>query len=149
MFSPDVLAIMIPIVAIIMGVGSAMWAMYLRYQKRREMFALYHQERMAAIDKGIELPPLPEEFFSGDQPAAQPRSGHRQLLQGLILVFMGIALTAALYYETGAHYWWGLLPVAIGLAFLIYYFTVGRQEAKLMEDTRRAKLADMQAAKKN
>jgi hypothetical protein len=140
---------MIPIVAIIMGIGSGMLALYLNHKKRREMFALYHQERMAAIDKGIELPPLPNEFFAGDEAAARPKSGHTQLLKGLILLFVGIAVTIALYFEAPGHAWWGLAPIAIGIAFLLYYFTVGRKEAVLLEEERRAKLAETNAANQN
>ena len=57
---------LIPILAIVMTIGAGMLKLYLNYQKRKDMFALYHQERMAAIEKGIELPPLPEDFFRED-----------------------------------------------------------------------------------
>src|ERR1700678_4050598 len=62
-FSQPALEMMIPIIAIVLGISMGAWTIYLSYRKRREMFALYHEERMAAIEKGIELPPLPEEFF--------------------------------------------------------------------------------------
>ena len=48
------------IIAIILGIGLAVICAFLNYKRRKDMFALYHQERMAAIEKGVELPPLPE-----------------------------------------------------------------------------------------
>ena len=52
-----VVALFIPIIAIIFGVGIGMLALYLGYRKRKELFVLYHQERMAALEKGVDLPP--------------------------------------------------------------------------------------------
>jgi hypothetical protein len=52
-----VLALVIPIVAIVFGISVAMLGMWLDFRKKREMFELHHAERMAAIEKGIDLPP--------------------------------------------------------------------------------------------
>ena len=59
----EVIAVMIPIVAIVMGIGIGMLSLYLDYRKKREMFAMHHKERLTAIDKGMEVAPLPPEFF--------------------------------------------------------------------------------------
>ena len=61
--SDGTLALLIPIVAIIGGVASGMFATYHRMRRERELPQLYHAERMAAIEKGVELPPLPPELF--------------------------------------------------------------------------------------
>jgi uncharacterized membrane protein HdeD (DUF308 family) len=139
------LALFIPIVAIVMSIGLALLAVYLNYRKRKEMFALYHQERLAAIEKGIDLPPLPEAFFSED---AKPASPRRRLLHGLVWLLLGLALLIALRCtgepETA---WFGLIPAGIGAAYLIYYFTVGYKEAELAEQTLRAKLAETNRAR--
>ena len=128
----QILALLIPLSAIVLGIGIGMLSIYLDYRKRKEMFALYHQERMAAIDKGIELPPLPEAFFAGD--GGKPSSPHAKLLGGLILVSIGLALFVALYFNTRVSVaLYALIPAAIGLAMLIYYFTVGRKEAEAIE----------------
>src|SRR5580658_1417162 len=80
-----ILGELIPIIAIVMGLSVAMLCLYLDFRKKRELFQLYHAERMAAIEKGIELPPLPPEFF-GDSGDREPKaSRHRR--QGLILSF--------------------------------------------------------------
>lgn len=128
---------MIPIVAIIMGIGCAIMSMYFKYSKRKEMFALYHQERLAAIDKGIELPPMPPEFFADD---GQQPSRHGTLLSGLIMAFIGLALGIALLFNCGIDTaLFALIPLGIGLALLIFYFTVGKKEAEAAEAERQAR----------
>src|SRR5579862_9880043 len=83
-----ILALMLPIVAIIMGIGLAMIGVWLDYRRRKELFELHHKERLAAIEKGIEVPPLPVEFFENRRTGASlPPS--RLLLRGLMLVFVG------------------------------------------------------------
>lgn len=138
---PEILGIMIPIIAIIMGIGIGMLAIVVNYRKRKEMFALYHQERMAAIEKGIELPPLPEAFFAEDGKPPWPQSPHGKLLTGLVWLFTGLSLMVALYFTHSHGALFGLIPTAIGLAYLIYYFAVGKKEAETIEAERKARVA--------
>ena len=145
----EVLALFIPIVAILMVFGTGMLSIYLNYRKRKTMFALYHQERMAAIEKGVELPPLPEDFFHGEG-GGKPRcrSGHGTLLSGLILVAFGLTLylaihfTASRTFEGGDPALFALLPAGIGVACLIYYFAVGRKLALALDAERQGGPAD-------
>jgi hypothetical protein len=103
------------------------------------MFALYHQERIAAIDKGIELPPLPPEFFADDH---KPPSRHDTLLWGLIMTFIGLGLGIALLVKCGLNTAiFALIPLGIGLALLIFYFTVGKKEAEAAEAEQQARRA--------
>jgi hypothetical protein len=74
-----ILSMVIPIVAIIMGVGIGMLSLLLQFRRKRDMFQLYHAERMAAIEKGIELPPLPPEFFQDTGRTAPAPVRHRTL----------------------------------------------------------------------
>jgi hypothetical protein len=144
--APGVVFLFVPIVAIVMVFGSVMWKIYFDYRKRKEMFALYHQERMAAIEKGIDLPPLPEDFF---HEAARPprRPSHATLLTGLIMLFTGLTLYLALHFtaprtDTGGDAaLYALIPAGIGVACLLYYFAVGRKMAQAMEEERKARLA--------
>lgn len=138
---------LIPIVAIVMGLGTGMLSIYFNYRKRKEMFALYHQERMAAIEKGIELPPLAEEFFhENDRPPR--RSPHKALLNGLVMLFIGVTLYLALHFSGtrmdngGDPALFALIPAGIGAAYLIYYIAVGRKLALTMEEERKARLAE-------
>jgi hypothetical protein len=149
---PDILGLFIPIIFIVMSIGIGMLKLYLNYQKRKDMFALYHQERMAAIEKGIELPPLPEDFFREDSNLSR-RASHGTLLAGLILLFVGVTLYVALHFTVthtdsgGDAALFGLIPSGIGVACLIYYFTVGRKLAADMEEERKARLAEAARAK--
>ena len=96
----------------------------LDYQKRRRLMELHHAERMAAIERGMELPPLPIDVL-----------GWRTmtLLPGLVFVFVGVALLVGLYGSDAPDNaflglsLWGLVPTAIGLACLICYFAEKRK----------------------
>lgn len=112
-----VLSMVVPMIGIIMGVGFGMLSLYLRYQRKRDMFQLYHIERMTAIEKGIELPPLPPEFFRDSRFPELAPVRHRRA--GLVLLFLGIAVSVALWGTGVTAYWWGLVPAAIGLALLL------------------------------
>jgi hypothetical protein len=133
----------IPIVAIIMGMGTGIVAIITNYQKRKHMYALHHQERMAAIEKGVDVPPLPEAFFSEDSKVYSPR---RNLLKGLIWLFIGLSLLFASPVMGHESTRLGIIPAGIGAAYLIYYFAVGRKEAELADEERRAKLAETNRA---
>jgi hypothetical protein len=143
----EIVAMFIPIIAIVMVFGTGMLSIYLNYRKRKDMFALYHQERMAALEKGIELPPLPEDFFHEHSKPAR-RSSHGTLLRGLVLVFIGLTLYVALHFtlprleDGGDPALYALIPGGIGMACLIYYFTVGRRLAAEIEEERKTRLAE-------
>lgn len=126
----DILGVMIPILAIVLGIGCVMFRLALDYRNRREMFQLHHAERLAAIEKGVELAPLPPEFFQNYRRVV--RGPAYYLRSGLLWLLIGGALFAALYEAIGPDQaWWGLLPAAIGAANLLFYFIAGR---KLTED---------------
>jgi len=131
-----ILGIMIPILSIVLGLGTAMLSIYLSYRKRKEMFNLYHQERMAALDKGVELPPIPDGFFSAGNGR---RANGRDLLRGLVWLFVGLGLGVALFANGRAKYaLFALIPVGIGLAYLIYYGIEGRREPDTREEPKSA-----------
>lgn len=122
----SILAVMVPIIAIVMGIGLAMLAVWVRHQSKREMFELHHKERLLAIERGMEVPPLPPEFFKDGLDRGSDR-----MRQGLVWLFVGMALIVALALnkslETAA---WGLIPFAVGIANLIYHFAVGRRQTE-------------------
>ncbi len=84
-----------------------------------------HKERLAAIDKGLELPP--------ETPDPELDPSHRRpryLLRGLVWLFSGLALGTFLYRAADADIGTlGLIPIGIGAAYLIFYFVEGRREA--------------------
>jgi Domain of unknown function (DUF6249) len=114
----DTIAVFIPIIAIVMGIGIAMLSIYFDYRKKQDIFALHHKERMAAIEKGMDVPALPPEFFRD----SRPRTHSDFLRRGLVLLFVGIAISGALYSTNRGAYVWGLVPAAVGIAQLLYYF---------------------------
>ena len=127
------LALLIPIISVIMGLGIAMLAIYVGYRKRRDLYQHYHQERMAAIEKGIDCPPWPDCLLTDENTHAPPR---RHLLTGLVWLFIGLAAMVAVYTMFDlSHALFGLIPAGIGLAHLIYYFVEGKKEAEAMEQS--------------
>lgn len=114
----ETLSLLIPIVAIVMGVGLAMLSIYFDFRRKREILQANHRERMAALEKGLDLPPLPPEVLRWEN-GKRPRSPARTLERGLILVFLGIAISIALWRTGNDAAWWGLVPFGLGMAYLI------------------------------
>ena len=129
-FDTSVIALIIPIVAIVLGCSIPLAYIVLNYRRRKQLFELYHQERMAAISKGIELPPLPEDLFQDwekPQPSL-PKTPRDSLLKGLVWLFVGLAIVIAVGGIKGMEEGMlGLIPAGVGLAHLIYYFVEGRK----------------------
>jgi hypothetical protein len=120
----EIIAILIPIIAIVFGIATAMLSMYLDYRKKRSIFELHHKERMAAIEKGMDVPPLPPELFERSRRGIRTRSDY--LRRGLVCLLVGGAITMALYQQEKNSAMWGLVPAAVGLAYLMFYFIDGR-----------------------
>jgi hypothetical protein len=130
-------SLLIPILGMVLGIGIGMLAIGLNYKRRKDAFALYHQERMAALDKGVELPPLPDYLFSDSGKPAGPYNPRRHLLKGLVWAFIGIGLCCGLWFTAGLDWaLFSLVPIGIGLAHLIYYFVEGKKEAQTLEQSR-------------
>lgn len=123
---PNYIGLFVPIVAIVCGVSVAIAAILAAHRQRMQRADLRHRERLAAIEKGLELPADPAEI---DPTSVLRRPRH--LLRGLVLLLGGIALSIALALDRAADhsYLFGLLPAAVGLAYLIYYFLEGKHEA--------------------
>lgn len=139
----EMMGLIMGLIAMVMGMGIPILAIYLEYRKRKEMFTMQHQERMAAIEKGIELTPLPETFFTADGQPARPHSPYRNLKFSLFLLSVGLAFLIALYFNgRGAAALYALIPIFWGLAGLIYHFTLGKKEAEAIEAEQKAKAAE-------
>jgi hypothetical protein len=132
------LGVMVPIVAIVMGIGIGMLAITLNFRRKREMFQLHHAERLAAIEKGIELPPLPPEFFENYRRAPGPPH-YLYLRRGVMLVLIGVVIFLGIYFEDGLQdAWWGLLPSAVGVADLVFYVLARRRAAEEAQSSKPA-----------
>jgi hypothetical protein len=127
----------IPVIGIVFSLGMPTVAFLawiaLNYRKRRRLMELHHAERMAAIERGMDIPPLPIELIDGR--SNQPRRRRSSLLPGLVWFFIGLAvLISTVMMDRSIPLFGGLIPLGIGLAYLIYYFTEGRAvEARLLE----------------
>jgi hypothetical protein len=100
----------------------------LNYRKRRRLMELYHTERMAAIERGMDLPPLPLELLEG-----RTRRRRSSLLPGLVWFFIGLAIFAGWLltgFDDDLPVVGGLIPLGVGLAYLIYYYVEGRYTEK-------------------
>jgi cadmium resistance protein CadD (predicted permease) len=114
------MALLIPILFIVLGVGVAIVAIVTSHREKLKRAEQRHRERIAAIEKGIDLPFDPE-------PGAEPRRGS-SLKSGLIGLFIGIVLYFALREVADEDVaLFGLVPAAIGLANLIFYFVEARR----------------------
>ena len=128
----------IPVMGILFGIGGPVVVVIvwftLNYHKRRKLMELHHTERMAAIERGMEIPPLPIELIDG---RSVPKRRRTALLPGLVWFFVGLAvLVGSLAGDADGEIpvFLGLIPLGIGLAYLIYYFFEGRKvEARWLE----------------
>jgi len=121
-------AVMIPIVAIVLGIGVAFWSIYWDHQKKR----LQYQERQLMIERGLTPPPeLPNE--------RKTRTPEDCLRRGTILLFLGIGFAVG-YFVLGNQapdkelVWMAGLAGAIvgflGLGNLAYYFLARNRKAE-------------------
>lgn len=131
------LPLLIPIIAIAGGLAIPIVYIITQHQRRQQLLEQNHKERMAAIERGIELPPLPAELLTdrGFQDNCPPHPSRawdagRQLRSGLFLVFVGVALGSALWVHNGVEAAiWALIPIAAGLAKLLFYTMAPKQPA--------------------
>jgi len=118
--STDQVALLIPILSVTVSLAALIVWIVMWYRRRMHEVDCRHQERMAAIEKGLELPPE-------SLPQSEPPPRSRYLLRGLIWLGVGLAITF------GGHDWLraplggaGWIAVAVGAAYLIFYFVEGR-----------------------
>jgi len=119
MFTPD-MEIAAVVIALIAYFGFREW---MRHKRRM----LIHQERLAAIEKGVDLPPLDQEVKRNAWNVQRTL-----LLAGLIWTSLGVCMyvtlsaliaspaNARLEIPPGIQ-WLGLGPTAIGLSHLLVY----------------------------
>ena len=126
----DAVAVFIPITAIFMSLLIPIVYAIVDYRRRRDVIEAHHRERMAAIERGTDIPPLPDSFYN---PLRRSR-GPRYLLTGMIWFFIGVALFIALGAVAGDEVrYFGLITAGVGLAFLLYYAIEGRHEKRDLE----------------
>lgn len=117
----QLLGLLIPICGIVGGVAVALLWLGTEHKRRSQLLEQSHRERMLAIERGLPVPPLPQELFDPEDRVDPLDVRSRALRRGLTFVLGGLAVSAALALnrdlDTAA---WGLIPIAIGLANLIF-----------------------------
>jgi cadmium resistance protein CadD (predicted permease) len=117
---PGVIGVFIPIVAIVMGIGIAMLSVWSEHKRKAQLLEQNHRERMHAIEKGIELPPLPPNLV-GLSNGPSTASAAKSLRSGIMLVLIGVVLFFAIDVAGGREgALFGLIPAAVGIANLVY-----------------------------
>jgi uncharacterized protein DUF6249 len=122
------IAIFIPIIAIVMSLGTAMLFIWSDHRRKAQLLEQNHKERMHAIEKGIEMPPLPLGLVgvsNGPATASAPKA----LRSGIMLTLIGVLLYVAIDVaggDEGALF--GLIPAAIGIANLVYAAVLWHKE---------------------
>jgi Domain of unknown function (DUF6249) len=123
------LAMLIPIVSVTVSLSALIIWIVVWHRRRVHELDCRHKERMAAIEKGLELPPEPPLETAPMAPRA------RYLLRGLIWLGVGLALTFGgrdwLRAPMGGTGW---VAVAVGAAYLIFYFVEGHKTAVSKRD---------------
>ena len=107
----------VPIAAVVMGIGVAFWSIYWQHQLKR----LQYEERRLMIERGLTPPPVPLE--------PTRRTAEDALRQGVVLTSLGIGLGIGYMVRPNAGLALGGVIVGFyGLGQLLYYFIVKRRE---------------------
>jgi len=105
------MALAIPVISIVLGITVAIVAIITGHQRRSRELEQRHQQRMAAIEKGVDIPVDPPT-------ESRPRTASSPLLRGLIWLGVGLALVFGHIDDELERLGW--VPAAIGIAYLIY-----------------------------
>lgn len=125
---PGVIAVFIPIVAIVMSIGIGMQFLWSEHKRKSQLLEQNHRERMHAIDKGIVLPPLPPHLV-GMSNGPATASAAKSLRSGIMLTLIGILLYIAINVAGGREgALFGLIPAAVGIANLVYAAILWKSE---------------------
>jgi hypothetical protein len=121
----DVATSLVLLTAVITASAAFVYMLRLHHQRSLRINEMLHEERMAAINQGLELPPHGE-LDSASERSATPRAA---LGAGLVLVLGGVGLNVAFRFvptlgdgATGLHTLssLGVIPVFVGVGLLIF-----------------------------
>jgi hypothetical protein len=124
------IGMLIPLVVVTLGIGMVIVAIVAKHRRQMQELDNRHKERMAAIEKGLDLPPDPivEQAVVAERLSERRRPGSNYLLRGLIWMGVGIALVGSDNILGTGNRAFAWVAVAVGTAYLIYYAFEGRRE---------------------
>ncbi|HUL14972.1 MAG TPA: DUF6249 domain-containing protein [Terriglobales bacterium] len=110
----------IGLVAVILSLGIPIAALYTYYRVRK----LRTEERLAAIARGVEIPMAPE-----PSQAARSRRAGVLLVSGAVgyIIMFGLIARVTGEPDTWAAAAFGLLPLSVGIGYLIDFRLVRRE----------------------
>ena len=106
--------------------GGVVGSLYVIHQSRQKRIEIIHQERMAAMEKGMPLPEFPLE------PARERRPPNPAVLPilGTVLLSLsvGTMIVLALILEAPSHgFWVAPLPFTfLGVGLIAYYYLLAK-----------------------
>jgi len=119
MESDQIITLVAIIGAFILG-GFFWWMMVRAGLRERE---LLHAERLAAIEKGLPPPdePAGPQGAGGPEPVSPRAAASNPLGTGLFWLFIGLGMIVAMriVYPASTSWGWGVIPVGLGLAYLV------------------------------
>jgi hypothetical protein len=107
----DFVRLLIPLSAIFFGILAPVLIVWLYLRFRTERNKLIYETAVRLADKGQSVPP--ELFANISKPISDLR-------RGIVLVMFGIGLTIGLY-EVGTFWTFGLIPMFMGIGYLIVW----------------------------
>lgn len=127
---PGVIGVFIPIIAIVMGIGIGMLAIWSEHKRKAQLLEQNHRERMHALEKGIDLPAIPANLVSGGN-GPSTASAAKSLRSGIMLTLIGVILYVAIDKAGGTEgALFGLIPAAIGIANFVYAGILHQKEKR-------------------
>jgi hypothetical protein len=122
--------VLVPLVSVTLGIGMIIVTIVTKHRREMQELDNRHKERMAAIDKGLDLPPDPlTERANIARKLNGGGSGSRYLLRGLVWLGAGLAIALSDNFLGDGFRAYGWIGAAVGVAYLIYYALEGRREA--------------------
>lgn len=116
-FTPtQVIAIVIPIAAIILAGVVTVSAMYFHHRRRE----LWHETARLALEKGQPLPPLNPDYEEHTGSTPKNRDENHDIRGGMVLIAVGAGLFLMLGSLSSNLRFIGVIPGFIGVALLLY-----------------------------
>ncbi len=116
-FRPEIIGQMVGLVAIIGVIFMVVILVWFRERGKRLRDKMIHEERLAAIEKGVPVPALP----------AEPPLPRNYVMRGMVWMAIGLGLLVITWSEADFPLGIGLIFIFIGLAILIAHLLTTRR----------------------